>query len=87
MLIKRSIDETLMKAIPTSKYVKTFLDSIGIRYVVFCKDKTGKLMEDFIKMKYDGTSSVRLYNMKMVTVAKKLNGLKHLVAENLFIMP
>ena len=76
MLIKRSIDEALVKAIPASEKAKTFLASIGERYAVSGKAEAGQLMDSLVNMKYDGTGGVRQHIMKMVTIASRLNDLK-----------
>ena len=83
--IKRSIDETLVKAIPHFNDAKTFLTSIKKRYVVFDEGETSQLMESFINMKYDRIGGVRKHIMKMVTIANKLNDPKCHVANNFLI--
>ncbi|KAJ1440443.1 Zinc finger, CCHC-type superfamily [Sesbania bispinosa] len=85
MLIKRSIDESLVKAIPQSENAKTFLPSIGERYAVSAKAEAGQLMDNFINMKYDEIGGVRQYIMKMVTLSNKLIDLECPVADKFLV--
>lgn len=45
MLIKRAIDDKLVKAIPNSDDAKTFMASVGERYAISVKAEAGQLME------------------------------------------
>ncbi|KAJ1395515.1 Zinc finger, CCHC-type superfamily [Sesbania bispinosa] len=85
MLIKRSIDESLVKAIPQYENAKTFLASIGERYAISAKAEAGQLMDNFINMKYDGIGGVRQYIVKMVTLANKLKDLECPVADKFLV--
>lgn len=85
MLIKRSIDDTLVKAIPNSDDAKTFMASVGERYAISGKAEAGQLMDSFINMRYDGSSGVRQHIMQMMTIANKLSDLKCPLADKFII--
>jgi len=72
MFIKRSIDETAIKAIPNSMNAKTSFESIVKRYVVSRKFEAGQLMQSLIHMKYDGVGGIKQHVFKMVTIAINL---------------
>lgn len=76
MLIERSIDDTLVKAIPHSNNAKTFLASESERCAISGKAESSQLMDAFINMKYDRISGVRQHIMKMITIANKLSDLE-----------
>ncbi|KAF5459456.1 hypothetical protein F2P56_023399 [Juglans regia] len=80
-IIKRSISDSIMGAIPDSDNAKQFLGAIGQRFVESDKVETGDLMDRMMSMKYDGSSGVREYIMKMIHISSKLEALKIPIAE------
>ncbi|KAF8378404.1 hypothetical protein HHK36_029743 [Tetracentron sinense] len=70
-----------MGAIPDNDNAKNFLDAIGQRFVESDKAETGDLMDRLMSMKYDGSSGVREYIMKMINISSKLEALKIPIAE------
>ncbi|XP_035545901.1 uncharacterized protein LOC118348407 [Juglans regia] len=80
-IIKRSISDSIMGAIPDNDNAKQFLGAIGQRFVESNKAETGDLMDRLMSMKYDGSSGVREYIMKMIHITSKLEALKILIAE------
>jgi len=85
MLIKRSIDESLVKAIPKFDNAKTFLESVGERYEVSEKAEAEQLMHNFTNMKYDGVGGVRQHIMKMMTIANRLADLECPIADKFLV--
>ncbi|XP_038970576.1 uncharacterized protein LOC120104119 [Phoenix dactylifera] len=84
-IIKRSISNSIMGAIPDNDNAKNFLDAIGQRFVESDKAETGDLMDKFMSMKYDGVCGVREYIMKMLHISSKLEALKVSITEPFLI--
>ncbi|KAF5473175.1 hypothetical protein F2P56_009802, partial [Juglans regia] len=80
-IIKCFISDSIMGAIPDNNNAKQFLGAIGQRFVEFDKAETGDLVDRLMSMKYDGSSGVREYIMKMIHISSKLKALKILIAE------
>ncbi|KAF8398856.1 hypothetical protein HHK36_014720 [Tetracentron sinense] len=80
-IIKRFILDSIMGAILDNDNAKNFLDAIGQRFVESDKAETGDLMDRLMSMKYDGSSGVREYIMKMIHISSKLEALKIPIAE------
>ncbi|KAG7949575.1 hypothetical protein I3843_13G069700 [Carya illinoinensis] len=68
-IIKRSISDSIMGAIPDSDN----------------KAETRDLMDRLMSMKYDGSSEVREYIMKMIHISSKLEALKTPIAETFLV--
>ncbi|XP_041011466.1 uncharacterized protein LOC121255257 [Juglans microcarpa x Juglans regia] len=80
-IIKRSISDSIMGAIPDNDSAKKFLGAIGQKFVESDKAETGDLMDRLMSMKYDGSSGVREYIMKMIHISSKLEAFKIPIAE------
>ncbi|CAA3011347.1 UBN2 domain-containing [Olea europaea subsp. europaea] len=78
-IIKRSISDSILGAIPDNENAKNFMDAIGE------KAETGDLMDKFMSMKYDGTSGVREHVMKMINISSKLKALDIPIAESFLV--
>ncbi|KAF7821800.1 UBN2 domain-containing protein [Senna tora] len=85
MIIKRSISESLVRAVPASNNAKNFFASIRERYVISSKAEVGQLMEKFISMKYDGVGGVGEYMLKMLNIAIKLGDLNSHVSDSFLV--
>lgn len=80
-IIKRSISNSILGAIPDNENAKSFMDAIGEKFIESDKVETGDLMDKFMSMKYDGTSGVREHVMKMINISSKLKALDIPIAE------
>ncbi|XP_035542076.1 uncharacterized protein LOC118344785 [Juglans regia] len=80
-IIKHSISDSIIGAIPDNDNAKQFLGAIGQRFIESDKTETGDLMDRLMSMKYDGSSGVREYIMKMIHISSKLEALKISIAE------
>ncbi|XP_018820420.2 uncharacterized protein LOC108990789 [Juglans regia] len=80
-IIKHSISDSIMGAIPDNDNAKQFLGAIGQRFVESDKAEIGDLMDRLMSMKYDGSSRVMEYIMKMIHISSKLEALKIPIVE------
>lgn len=57
-----------MGAIPDNDNAKGFMNAIGQRFVESDKAEIGDMMDKLMSMKYDGTSEIREYVMKVIHI-------------------
>ncbi|CAI9783889.1 unnamed protein product [Fraxinus pennsylvanica] len=55
-IIKHSIFDSIMGAIPDNENAKGLVDAIGMRFVEYDKAETGDMMDKLINMRYAGAS-------------------------------
>uniref|UniRef100_A0A2N9I4J9 Integrase catalytic domain-containing protein n=1 Tax=Fagus sylvatica TaxID=28930 RepID=A0A2N9I4J9_FAGSY len=85
MMMKRSISEALIGALPKTDNAKEFLVAIGQKFQFSDKAETGELMGKLMGMRYDGIGGIREFIMKMVNVANRLSDLKISVPETFLV--
>jgi hypothetical protein len=85
MMMKRSISEALIGALPKTDNAKEFLVAIGQKFQFSNKAETGELMGKLMGMRYDGIGGIREFIMKMANVANRLSKLKISVPDTFLV--